>query len=75
MESAAESLGLKHPTMNFYPLRDSESGLELSGMSWREGGTGDIYLTAAILFGTTVGNGGGAPGSMTDNAGCLIFNP
>ncbi len=75
MESAAQSLGLKHPTMTFYPLRDSESGLELSGMSWQEGGTGDIYLRAAILFGTTVGNGGGAPGSMTDNAGWLIFNP
>ena len=61
--------------MKFYQLRDEDSGLELTGISWQEGGTGDVYVTAAILFGTHVGNGNGAPGSQTDNAGCLIFNP
>jgi hypothetical protein len=74
MENAAESLGIR-ATMKFYPLKDEESGLELTGLSWQEGGTGDVYVAAAILFGTHVGNGGQPAGSMTDNAGCLIFTP
>jgi hypothetical protein len=39
---------------------------------WQEQGTGDAYISPAILFGVGVGNQGGAVGSMTDYAGCVI---
>ncbi len=68
----AEKLGVK-PTMKYFPLKDEESGLHLTGASWQEGGTADSYIGCALLFGTSVGNGAGVPGSMTDNAGCLIY--
>jgi len=71
MANAAESLGVPS-VMNFYPLRDTDTGLEICGITWQDAGTGDQYITAAILFGVAVGNQGGAPGSMTDDAGCLI---
>lgn len=74
MENAADQLGVPK-VMEFYPLKDEESGLELTGISWQEAGTGDLYVTAAILFGTHVGNGGQPAGSVTDNAGCLIYTP
>ena len=71
MESTAKSLKIRE-VMRFYPLTDEESGLELCGISFQEAGTGDVYLTVAILFGVGVGNQGGAPGSVTDNAGLLL---
>jgi hypothetical protein len=58
--------------MDFNSITDKESGLELAAISWQEAGTGDVFLTAAILFGVGVGNQNGAAGTMTDNAGCLI---
>jgi len=71
IENAAKSLGIK-AMMKFYPLRDEDTGLELCGISWQEGGTGDIYLSVAILYGVTCGNGGGAPGTRTDDAGLIL---
>lgn len=71
MEDAAKSLGIRR-TMKFYPLTDEESGLEPTGISWLQGGTGDVYASVAILFGTGVGNQGGAAGTTADNAGCVI---
>lgn len=71
MEQAARSLGIRQ-MMKFYPLRDEDSGLELCGIAWQEAGTGDVYLSVAILYGVHCGTGGGAPGSLTDDAGCLI---
>ena len=59
--------------MEFWPLRDEESGIELCGIGCQEAGTGDVYASVAILFGTGVGNQGGAPGTMTDNAGCRVL--
>ena len=71
MEDAAKSLGIRK-TMSFTPVRDEDSGLELTGISFQQGGTGDVYLAAAILFGVHVGNDLGAAGSQTDNAGCIL---
>jgi hypothetical protein len=71
MTETAESLGIRR-VMEFYPLTDAENGPELRGISWQEGGTGNVYVSVATLFGTGVGNQGGPVGSMTDNAGCLI---
>ncbi|HWX19510.1 MAG TPA: hypothetical protein VN578_06345 [Candidatus Binatia bacterium] len=71
MTQTAKALGLRE-VMKFDSLRDEGSGLELCGISWQEAGSGDLYLSAAVLFGTGVGNQGGAAGSMTDNAGLLI---
>jgi hypothetical protein len=72
MDNVAEELGVPK-VMEFIPLKDQESGLELCGIAWQEQGTGDAFLSAAILFGVGAGNQGGAAGTMTDNAGCLIL--
>jgi hypothetical protein len=66
-----EALGIPK-VMGFYPVKDDESGLSMTGVSWQEAGTGDVYFSAAILFGIEVGNQGGVPGSCTDTAGLLI---
>jgi hypothetical protein len=42
--------------MELWPLRDEESGLELIGISWQEGGTGDVYVAAALPFSVGCGN-------------------
>jgi len=71
MDETADALGIRK-VMSMKNLRDEETGFELAFISWQEGGTGDAYLSAAILFGTYVGNGAGLPGARLDNAGCLI---
>ena len=73
MSATAKALGI--PTvMEFHGLKDEQSGLELCGVGWQEGGTGDVYLSAAILFGIGCGNQGGAAGTMTDNAGLKLLS-
>ncbi len=69
--NVAEQLGVPK-VMEFYPVQDDESKLSLTGVTWQEQGTGDTFLSVAILFGTGVGNQGGAPGSVTDNAGLVL---
>jgi hypothetical protein len=69
--NAADELGVPK-IMDFYPIEDPETKLPLLGVAWQEVGTGDVYVSAAILFGVGAGNQGGAPGSITDNAGLLI---
>jgi hypothetical protein len=69
--NAADELQVPR-VMEFYPLEDSESGLYMTGVAWQEVGTGDVYVSAAILFGVSCGNQGGAPGAITDSAGLLI---
>ena len=69
--NAAEQLGIPQ-VMGFYPIQDDQSKLFMTGVGWQEPGTGDVYVSAAILFGTSAGNQGGAPGSITDNAGLLV---
>lgn len=59
--------------MRFYPVQDEQSKLELTGVVWQEPGTGDTYLSVAMLLGVGVGNQGGPAGTVTDNAGCLIL--
>lgn len=69
--NVAGDLGIPK-VMEFYPLKDEHSGLELLGVGWQEKGTGDVYVSAAILFGVGIGNQNGTPGSKTDNAELLI---
>ena len=71
MSATAKALGIPI-MMDFHPAKDAQSGLELTGIVWQESGTGDTYLSVAILFGVGVGNQGAGAGSMTDHAGCLI---
>jgi hypothetical protein len=71
MTDTVKALGIRK-VMDFYPLRDDESNLELCGIAWQEAGTGDVYITVAILFGVGVGNQRGGAGTVTDDAGCLI---
>lgn len=58
--------------MEFHRVNDPESGLELTGASWQDQGSGNLYLSVAALFGVGVGNQGGAAGTMTDSAGCIL---
>ena len=58
--------------MDFIPMEDPETKLQLLGVQWQEVGTGDVYVSCAILFGIAAGNQGGAPGSICDNAGLLV---
>jgi hypothetical protein len=70
MQAVAKNHGIK-PTMAFWPVTD-ESGLEMMGVGFQEQGTVDVYVALAMLLGIGVGNRGGAAGTVTDNAGCLI---
>jgi hypothetical protein len=67
----ADQLGIPK-VMDFHSLVDPETELPLTGVAWQEAGTGDAYVSVALLLGVHIGNGGGAIGGMTDPAGCLI---
>lgn len=67
----ADDLGIPK-VMEFYPIKDETTGLEMTGLGWQEAGTGDYYVSAAILFGLGIGNQGGTPGSLNDSAGVLL---
>jgi hypothetical protein len=73
MTSTAKALGIPR-VMEFTSTKDDESGLELCGISWQEGGTGDVYLAVALLFGVACGNQGTGAGAMTDNAGLKLLS-
>lgn len=68
---AAEALGVPQ-VMKFYPISDPETGLELLGVAWQSAGTGDVYVSACILYGVSVGAQGGAANSITDPAGIRL---
>lgn len=69
--NVAKDLGCPE-IMRFFPLSDPGSGLNATGVMWQEIGTGDVIVSVAILFGASVGNQGGAAGSITDNAGVIV---
>jgi hypothetical protein len=66
--NAADKLGVPK-VMEFYPMHDETSGLNLTGAAWQEAGTGDVYVALGLLFGIGAGKQGGANGTITDNAG------
>ena len=67
----AEAMGI--PTiMRFEQIEDALSGMSLTGVCWQEPGTGDLIVSAAVLFGIGAGNQGGAAGTITDNAGVVV---
>ena len=69
--NAAAMLGIPQ-IMELYPMEDPETGLNMTGVGWQEPGTGDVYVSAAILFGLGLGNQGGAAGTITDKAGYFL---
>lgn len=69
--NVAEELGVPK-VMEFHQLQDDESGIFMTGASWQESGTGDVYVSAGILFGVGSGNQGGAAHTITDDAGLRI---
>jgi hypothetical protein len=71
--NVAEELGVPK-VMEFHQIQDDESGIFMTGASWQEVGTGDVYVSAGILFGIGAGNQGGAAGAITDNAGLRIVS-
>lgn len=72
--NVAEQLGVTK-VMDFYPMSDAESGVEMTGVAWQEQGTGNVYVGCGLLFGIGAGAQGGAAGSITDNAGVRIVTP
>ncbi|HZR17961.1 MAG TPA: hypothetical protein VFE51_11630 [Verrucomicrobiae bacterium] len=68
--NAAAELGVPE-IMQFRPMSDP-TGLEMTGVDWQQPGTGDVYVSAAVLFGTAGGAQGGAPGAITDSAGLRV---
>lgn len=58
--------------MSVIPIDDKVTGLSMRFTTYQKQNTGDVIASAAILFGLGIGNQGGAPGTMTDLAGCLI---
>jgi len=72
MQSVAEQLHVPK-IMQFFQLADEQSGVEITAVCWQEGGTGDIYVSVCLLFGTFIGNNGGTIGSGTDNAGLILL--
>lgn len=71
--NVADELGVPK-VMEFYPLMDEGSGIFMTGAAWQEVGTGDVYVAAAILFGTGSGAQGGVAGTITDKAGVRLIS-
>lgn len=69
--NAAAQLGCPE-VMRFFPLSDTESGINATGVMWQEPGTGDVIVSVGLLFGVSAGNQGGAAGTITDNAGVVV---
>ena len=69
--NVAAELGVPQ-IMEFYPIEDEETGLFMTGVAWQEVGTGDVYVSASVLFGVGAGSQGTGAGNIADNAGCLI---
>jgi len=74
--NAAQELGAPE-IIRFYPMTDDQTGLEMTGVLWQAQNTGDVFVSAAVLYGvnaganvtgetTTVANHG------TDQAGLVI---
>ncbi len=59
--------------MEFYPIEDPQSGLYMTGVAWQEQGTGDVYVSAAVLFGIGSGGQGGGAGTITNDAGLRLL--
>lgn len=52
--TAAQELGVPQ-IMQFYPMTDEETGLQMTGVAWQAVGTGDVFVSAAVLYGVTAG--------------------
>jgi hypothetical protein len=65
--AAAEAFGVPQ-VMNFYPMTHEDTGLNFTGVTWQEAGTGDVYVAAGALFGIGAGDQGGAADSITGAA-------
>lgn len=70
-DAVAGALGIPR-VMRYYPIQDPETGLALLGVAWQAAGTGDIYVSACVLYGTAVGTQGGAADAITDKAGVRL---
>lgn len=53
-------------------VTDPSTGLSLLSIRWMNAPTQDIYLTLAVLFGSSVGAQGGVAGSLTDDTGVRL---
>lgn len=68
----AAELGIPQ-VMKTEVVTDEESGLSFMGLMWQQQGTGDIYLTVAVLYGVAAGKQLGAAAAICDKAGHLVI--
>jgi len=67
-----EMLGIPK-IMSFTPMVDEETGLPFVAVGYQKQGTGDLYVSIAILFGVAGGNQGGAQNAITDRGGVRVI--
>lgn len=53
-DAAADAVGAPK-IMSFTPMSDPETGLEMTGVTWQEAGTGNVFVSPAILYGKNAG--------------------
>lgn len=67
-----EALGIPK-IMSLTPMVDEETGLPFVAVGYQKQGTGDLYVSLAILFGVAGGNQGGAQNAITDRGGVRVL--
>jgi hypothetical protein len=56
-------------TANFETITDPATGLTLLGITWQQPGTFHVFMTVTLMWGWSVGSGGGADGAVADYCG------
>ena len=41
--------------IQFFPMTDPETGLEMTGVAWQAQNTGDVFVSCAVLYGVNAG--------------------
>lgn len=73
-DAAAESIAIGGipQTMKFDTMQDPDTGLTLTGVSWQEAGTGDLFFSIAALYGASAGSQTTGAGLICDYAGHIV---
>lgn len=71
--NAAAQLGVPE-VMKFYPISDPSTGLEMTGVAYQKAGTGDVFVSCAVLYGVGAGAQGGAANGITDLGGYRVVS-
>lgn len=59
-------------TAQFTPVRDEDTGLTLTMITYQEQGTANLVMTVAAMYGVSCGKRDGSANTITDRAGILL---